>query len=70
MATTPVPTDIERLDEMQLSGLECVWCAALLHSETRVHVGYLLVLERRRLYACPECGTTKRLPTWPEYGSA
>lgn len=63
----PTPVRFDQLTEPQRAGTACVWCSELLGPLSRRHVG---AAGPHRLFACPACSAVKRLPVWPEYGSA
>lgn len=64
---TPVPVSPDDLTRAHLYGLDCIWCSAELHTASRVEVGHC---GGTRLYGCPDCAEVRRLPSWPEPGSA
>lgn len=64
---TPVPVSPTDLTAAHLAGLDCIWCSTELRPASRVEVGHL---GGRRLYGCPHCASARRLPVWPEVGSA
>jgi hypothetical protein len=63
----PTPVTSGELTDAQCAGTACVWCGEALGPLSRRPVG---TLGRSRLFGCPTCAATKRLPVWPEFGSA
>lgn len=67
---TPTPIRAYQLNDLQLAGAACIWCAAPVTETDRHEVGFT-GHPARRLHGCTRCVVTlrRRLPTWPESGS-
>jgi hypothetical protein len=65
------PISASRLTDHQLAGAACIWCAAPITDTDRHEVGFT-GYPSSRLYGCARCVITlrRRLPIWPESGSA
>jgi hypothetical protein len=66
-----LPIRAGQLTDLHLAGAACVWCAATITADDRHEVGFT-GHPAIRLYGCTRCVVVlrRRLPVWPEPGSA
>lgn len=69
--SVPMPILVGQLDECQLDGTACVWCAVPITAHDRHEVGFT-GRPVHHLFGCTRCVVIlrRRLPIWPEPGSA
>lgn len=68
---TPTPILVGQLTDPHLVGTACIWCSTAITADDRHEVGFI-GHPAISLYGCTNCVAVlrRRLPVWPEPGSA